>query len=327
MEKNTASTENQPGLAAIVTDSSVFVGPGILLDFSATLGRYMRYGADAANHFDGHVFRKVIRTPAGLRLMSLRRDNDGCILLYLYPDDGDRAVRAAVEAVAGKLLGLSFKLDDFYTFATKDAVLRRAVAAFPGLRPTLTADPFEMLTTSITAQQINLPFAFATRSLLVQAFGETVTWQGNKYHAFPTVVALAEAEVGMLRAMRFSNRKAEYIINLARVVRDGEIDLDKLADEDDETVIERLTALIGIGRWTVDWFLARQMGRRHAVAVGDLAVRKAMQQFYFGKETPDESDLRALAARWGDHANLAVHYLLALHAWEKRREQKPAVIK
>lgn len=321
MENNTTSTgiESTPA-DTFMNDSSILAGPDVLLDFRATLDRYMRYGSDAANRFDGHVFRKAIRTPGGLRLATLRRADDGRVHLILYPDGGDSAVRRSSEAIAGKLLGLSFPLEAFYAFAATDAVMSRAITAFPGLRPTLTADPFEMLVGSITAQQINLPFAFATRRRLVQAFGETIERQGDKYHAFPTADALAAADQGMLREMQFSNRKAEYIVNLARSVCDGEIDLDKLAYENDETVIERLTALTGIGRWTADWFMARHLGRGHAAAVGDLAVRKAMKRFYFREEeTPNESDLRVLAARWGDYANLAVHYLLSLHASEKQR--------
>jgi DNA-3-methyladenine glycosylase II len=292
-------------------------GPEIPLDFAATLGRYRRYGPDGVNCFDGRTFRKVIRTPEGLRLMVLSCDEDGYILLSVHPE-GTPGVYKSASTVAGKLLGLTFNLEAFYAFAATDPVLHRAATALPGLRPTLTADPFEMLVALITAQQINLSFAFTTRCRLVKAYGEAMRRDDEVYYAFPTVATLAGADPDALRAMAFSRQKTAYMIGLAQAVNDGIIDLTGLSDQTDQTVIDHLIALTGIGRWTADWFLARHLGRGRAAAVGDLAVRKALQHFYFEEEKQDEATLRTFTERWGDHANLAVHYLLSLHALEGR---------
>jgi len=76
-------------------------------------------------------------------------------------------------------------------------------------------------------------------------------------------------------------------------------------------VIEALTAVRGFGRWTAEWFLARHLGRGDVCPAGDLAVRRAFERFYNRGRVLDESRIRRRARAWGQHQNMAVHYLLA----------------
>jgi DNA-3-methyladenine glycosylase II len=111
--------------------------------------------------------------------------------------------------------------------------------------------------------------------------------------------------------MQFSWRKAEYIVNLSRLVTSGELPLETFSGLSNEAVIERITQVKGLGRWTADWLLARGLGRGDVVAAGDLGVRKAVGKFYFGAQTPSIDEVRSFAARWGTFQSLTVHYLLA----------------
>jgi DNA-3-methyladenine glycosylase II len=121
---------------------------------------------------------------------------------------------------------------------------------------------------------------------------------------------LARVKVSSLRRLQFTEKKSEYIIELSKAIRAGRLDLETLSLKSDEEIAEELMALHGIGRWTVDWFLARCLGRGHAFPAGDLGVRKAVQHFYFNGEQKPEAELREFAKRWGEFANLATHYLL-----------------
>ena len=311
---------------------------GTIIDFEATLDRFQRYGTDQANRFEAGVFSKVIRTAGGPGLLSLYRVEDR-IELRLTPEDGaarsdsstidaatgaaaGEAIDAATEevsgeahdeaiAAAGKILGLSFPLQAFYAFAAGDPVLAAAVENHHGLRPNLQVDPFEMIVSSITAQQINLGFAYTVRSRLVAEYGEPYVFDGETHYAFPTPDRLAEAAPGDLLPLQFSRQKERYILNLARSIREGEIDLAGLAEKDDATVERELTALVGIGRWTADWFRARYLGRGNVIAAGDLAVKRSIERHYFNGERVSEDRIREFAHRWGDYTNLAVQYLLA----------------
>jgi DNA-3-methyladenine glycosylase II len=111
--------------------------------------------------------------------------------------------------------------------------------------------------------------------------------------------------------MQFTVRKAEYVVELARRIRSGELDLEALRGRSNGDVIDCLTAIRGFGRWTAEWFLARGLGRGDVCPAGDLGVRKAFAHFYNRGRELTERAIRRRAARWGAHQNLAVHYLLA----------------
>ena len=195
--------------------------------------------------------------------------------------------------------------------AKADPALAPLVEPLYGMRPTLSPTPLEMLVGSITAQQVNLSFAFACRARLVRRYGTPVRSGRAEVWAFPDAAALAGARVRELRALKYSTRKAEYIRDLARGVVAGALDLDGLVDAANVDVITRLTALRGLGRWTADWFLARCCGRGDVCPAGDLAVRKAFDHHYGRGRTLSEEAIRRRARAWGPYQNLAVHYLLA----------------
>jgi DNA-3-methyladenine glycosylase II len=168
-----------------------------------------------------------------------------------------------------------------------------------------------MLVGAISAQQVNVAFALATRARLVRRYGERITVDGEDVYAFPAASVLARARVEDLRRLQFSFRKAEYIIGIAQAILDGAIDFETLAGYSNEEVITYLTRFRGLGRWSAEWFLARHLGRGDVCPAGDLAVRKAVGHFYHRGRTPLETALRRRARAWGDHQNLAVHYLLS----------------
>jgi DNA-3-methyladenine glycosylase II len=283
------------------------------LDAAATLARYHLWGEDPANRLDGDVFRRIVRVDGRLLPYEVRWSGavDDTRLDVVIPDAAGRSVERTVTTEVRRVFGLDFDLPGFYRMAKADRALAPLVERLYGLRPTLAPTPLEMLVGSITAQQVNLSFAFACRARLVRRWGTAVRVGGGDVYAFPDAAALAGARVRELRALKYSTRKAEYIRDLARAVVSGGLDLDALADAPNAEVIERLTGLRGLGRWTADWFLARCCGRGDVCPAGDLAVRKAFEHHYGRGRTLSEDAIRRRARAWGEHQNLAVHYLLA----------------
>jgi DNA-3-methyladenine glycosylase II len=279
-----------------------------------TLQRYRLFGADAAHAYVDGVYHRVIESDGSLWLYALRQagsTHEPVIQVQICGGRTRTRQRAAVEAEIQRSLGLDIELEPFYRWARTDPMLTELITRCYGMRPLRAPTLFEALVTSISAQQVNLIFATATRSRLIRRYGQAMTLDGNTFYAFPTPERLADASLQELRDMQFSWRKAEYIVNLARLVATGELRIEEFPHLSNEAVIERLIQVKGLGRWTADWLLARGLGRGDVIAAGDLGVRKAVGKFYFGGQTPSLEEVRAYAARWGSFQNLAVHYLLA----------------
>jgi DNA-3-methyladenine glycosylase II len=283
------------------------------LDVAATLARYRLWGEDPANRVDDEVFRRVLRRDGALVPYEVRWRGpvEDVRLTIDIPGPRSESMRRAAVAEVRRLFGLDFDLPGFYRMAKADAALAPLVEPLYGMRPTLAPTPLEMLVGSITAQQVNLSFAFACRARLVRRYGTPVRCDGTDLWAFPDAAALAGARVREMRALKYSTRKAEYIRDLARAIVDGRLDLEALDLTPSSEVIARLTALRGLGRWTADWFLARCCGRGDVCPAGDLAVRKAFEHHYGRGRPLGEEAIRRRARTWGPYQNLAVHYLLA----------------
>jgi DNA-3-methyladenine glycosylase II len=283
------------------------------LDPGATLARYRIWGEDPVNRVTDDRFRRVLRAEGRLIPYEVRWSGpvDEQRLTIDVPGERATGIREAVTGEVRRIFGLDFDLPGFYRMAKADPALSELVTPLYGLRPTLTPTALEMLVGAITAQQVNLAFAFALRASLVRRFGPTVTFDGEILHAFPEAAALARVPVRTYRAMKFSTRKGEYVRGVARAVADGTVDLATLTAASSDAVIESLTALHGLGRWTAEWFIARCLGRGEVCPAGDLAVRKVFDRYYPRRRPYTEDAMRRRAREaWGPYQNLAIHYLL-----------------
>jgi DNA-3-methyladenine glycosylase II len=290
----------------------IVLAPDGPLDAPGTLARYHLWGEDPTNRIAGDVFRRVLRHGGRLVPYEVRWSGPvDDVRITIQAPGQDAAVGAAIVAEVRRLLGLDLDLISFYRMAKGDPALAALIEPLYGLRPTLAPTPFEMLVGSITAQQVNLSFAFACRARLVRRFGTPVKVGRETVWAFPEPARLARAQVRELRALKYSTRKAEYIRDLARAIVAGTLDLDAVCAAESALVIEQLTALRGLGRWTADWFLARCLGRGAVCPAGDLAVRKAFVYYCGRGRAMKEATIRRRARAWGEHQNLAVHYMLA----------------
>jgi len=259
-------------------------------DFEVSTARFDVYGLDRATVWrDGGIHRVF-----GGRELRLEAAPGGVDVSPF-----DESVAEQVE----HFLGVPFDLAGFTAWASGEPELERLVEALAGFRPPLQVDPFEALVTSITAQQVSLQSAAAIRSRFIERYGIAF----EHAHAFPTRERVARATEDELFGVGFSNRKAEYVIGLAR----SDLDLDELASLPDEEVTARLVALRGLGEWTADWFLARHLARPRAWPAGDLGVRKAVERFYGDGGTLKTNEVRAIGDRFDPFQNLTAHYLLA----------------
>jgi len=111
-----------------------------------------------------------------------------------------------------------------------------------------------------------------------------------------------------LRSVGLSEAKTLAILDLASKVEDGTVPLRSISRYDDDTIVERLSSVRGIGRWTAEMFLMFQLGRTDVWPVDDLGVRKGYALAYGLDEMPKPKELVELGERFRPYRSVAAWY-------------------
>lgn len=111
-----------------------------------------------------------------------------------------------------------------------------------------------------------------------------------------------------LRATGMSNSKVAFLKDLAEKVQSRALHLQKLQSLDNEQVIEELTKVKGIGRWTAEMFLIFCLGREDVFSFGDLGLNKAIKTIY-KLENASNQDLEIIVAKWSPYKSYACRIL------------------
>ncbi|MCE2451874.1 MAG: DNA-3-methyladenine glycosylase 2 family protein [Nitrospinae bacterium] len=269
------------------------------------------------NSYADGVYRRVIEDANGdLVLLEAEKEGEGPDSIRLRMTTEGRMTKLAQNAgldAIKHILAFDLDLRPFYRMAKDDASLAPTAKKFRGLKPIRYMSVFEALVTAITAQQVNLTFAGAIRGRMVKRWGRKVRIDGKTHYAFPRPERLARARVSTFRSMQFSERKAEYVIDVARAALEGRLDERELRILPIDEAVARLTEIRGVGRWTAEQMLFRALGRVEVFPGGDLGVQKVVAQFCFGEKRVDEKKARMQADKWHPWASLATTYLFA--AW------------
>jgi DNA-3-methyladenine glycosylase II len=145
---------------------------------------------------------------------------------------------------------------------------------------------FETLVRIILEQQVSLASAEAARQRLVLAAGAVEP---------DSIVAAGE---DALRDAGLTRQKARYLVRFASDVLDGTLDLTAVAAASDDEARARLTAVLGIGRWTADIYLLMALGRPDVWPAGDLALAGAMRRAKDLDTLPTNADQEVIAEAW-----------------------------
>ncbi len=182
--------------------------------------------------------------------------------------------------------------------AKADPIMKRLIAKH-GHCPLAAREfqPFHMLANSIISQQLSTKAA-ATIKLRVGAL------VGVPFETRKVLSVAAEK----LRGAGLSQAKTRYIRELAAHVNDGKLDFDAIISLDDESVIEKLIIVPGIGRWTAEMFLLFVLKRLAVLAVGDAGLQRAARNLY-GKKRKSETLLLRVAEAWRPYRSIASWYL------------------
>lgn len=179
-----------------------------------------------------------------------------------------------------------------------DPVMRQLIRRAGPFELKLQRDRFRMLVRSIIAQQISTS---AARSIGARVDGLVAP-------ATPTAANLADLSLEVLRSAGLSPQKAGYMHDLCARAADGRLELKNVGRLSDEKVIEHLTQVKGIGRWTAQMFLIFSLGRLDVFPHDDLGVRVAIRNLYGLSDLPDKSTSHEIAAAWKPYSTVASWY-------------------
>jgi len=183
----------------------------------------------------------------------------------------------------------------------------RAQAPFPATPPRVSG-PYEALFRAIIFQQLSGKAAETIYQRVIALFPR---------HDFPTPLAIRRAPEAKLRSAGLSRQKIAALKDLAAKRQSGLVpDIGELNHLSDNAIIERLTQVRGVGRWTVEMYLIFTLGRPDVLPIDDLGVRKGAELITGESFTP--KTLAAFGERWAPHRSAA-----AWHCWRATDTKTP----
>lgn len=159
--------------------------------------------------------------------------------------------------------------------------------------------PFVMLCRSIVYQQLSGKAAGTIMRRFLGLYEPDVL----------THELLLQTTADTLRGIGLSRQKIAYLQDLAGRVQDGTLQLAALPTYSDAEVIQQLTYVKGIGRWTAEMFLIFALGRPDIFPVDDLGIRKAIQRAYGYQRLPAPGTMHRHARKWVPYRTIATWYL------------------
>ena len=162
-------------------------------------------------------------------------------------------------------------------------------------------DLYGALLFQVTGQQLSVAATRRTLARIQALFGGHL----------PAPAELLGVDPGQLREAGLSWRKISTLRDLAERMADGRLNPDVLSRLPDDELMAELTAIPGIGPWTVQGALIIALGREDVVLPGDLALRKAVQAAYQLDHLPTEQEVLAIADKWRPYRSLATSYLFS----------------
>ncbi|MCR2822076.1 DNA-3-methyladenine glycosylase family protein [Lederbergia panacisoli] len=165
--------------------------------------------------------------------------------------------------------------------------------------------PFTTLVKSIIHQQVNMKFAISLTEQFVKTFGYEIS--GVYFYPSPETIANIEPET--LRALKFSQRKAEYVIGLAKEIVNGAINLELLSKLSDEEIMKELVKVRGIGPWTVQCYLLFGLGRPNLFPLADIGLQNAIKDLHGLDRKPTKEEMLEYSGEWQPYLSYASLYL------------------
>jgi len=188
----------------------------------------------------------------------------------------------------------------------KDEHMKKAMEYGYGIR-ILKQDLWEVLISFIISANNRIPMIMKTVAAMSKLYGDEIQYDGMAYYSFPSADKLSEAGIEELEACRGGFR-CKYILNTARMVKNGEVRLEELEGMDTGKAREELMKFPGVGPKVADCVLLYS-GTKQDVFPTDVWVKRVMEELYFKREASFKEIQDFASSYFGDLAGFAQQYL------------------
>lgn len=268
---------------------------------------------NAVDRWDGQEYRRVLplsRGPVEVAVRQVGSPEAPKLKISARGRHLPAHTKAVVSTGLQRLLGLELDLAAFYRFAERRKPLRALAMRFRGMKPPRFASVFEGLVNAIACQQLTLTVGIRLLNRLARACGTGFEGGGAVAHAFPRPEDLIKVSPATLRTLGFSRQKGRAILELARSVAEGDLDLESLSALPDQAALARLRELRGVGRWTAEYVLLRGLGRIHVFPGDDVGARNNLPSWLGLPKPLDYDGVGRTLHRWRDYGGLLYFHLL-----------------
>jgi DNA-3-methyladenine glycosylase II len=183
----------------------------------------------------------------------------------------------------------------------RDRVMKKLIARFADGRLERRGDAFTTLARAIVGHQIS------TRAAQT-IWDRFVALTASSSHSLRPAAVLA-LDAPQIRAAGLSARKVEYLCDLAAHFESGTVHVAEWQDMDDESIIEELVAIRGIGRWTAEMFLIFHLLRPNVLPLDDVGLIKGISVNYFSGEPVSRAEAREVGDAWAPFRSVATWYI------------------
>jgi DNA-3-methyladenine glycosylase II len=251
---------------------------------------------------------------------------------YVYPENRKVVVEtygeAAPEVVRDqveRILSLDVDGRDFSEVGRRDPVVGRLQERYPGLRPVLFYSPYEAAAWAIIGNRIRIVQAARVKAMMAEELGEPVEVSGETRHAFPGPSRLSSLD----GFPGLSERKAEYLRELARAALEGKLEASYLRSLSSSEALARLEELPGIGAFYSELILLRGAGEPDRSPTREPRLARAVAMAYGLRETPTAGEVAEISAGWHPYRTWVALHLRTMLEDETgeiagRRESSPS---
>jgi DNA-3-methyladenine glycosylase II len=162
----------------------------------------------------------------------------------------------------------------------------------------------------IACQQLSLTVGILLLNRLSAAYGLAFEESTGVRYAFPRPDELAVAAPESVRSLGFSAAKTRALIELGQEISAGRLDLESLADLDNDQAVSQLVELRGVGRWTAEYTLLRGLGRIDLFPGDDIGARNNLERWMRLRKPLDYDRVARVISKWKPYGGLIYFHLL-----------------